>query len=98
MIEPIRTLITDPSEPVRLHALDRPADPQEQIIRLADLLRDVATTLTLVQTCITRDWFSDPNRAHQRATARILEASEAMGRAEDTLQDLSMAMRASGRL
>lgn len=98
MIEPIRTLNDDPSAPVRLHALDRPADPQEQIIRLADLLRDVAVTLTLVQTVITRDWYSDPHRAHQRATARVLEASEAMSRAEDALQDLSMAMRASGRL
>lgn len=97
MIEPIRTL-DDPSAPVRLHALDRPADPQSEIIRLADLLRDVAVTLTLLQTVITRDWYTDPNRAHQRATARVLEASEAMSRAEDALQDLSMAMRSSGRL
>lgn len=97
MIEPIRTL-DDDSRPVRLHALDRPADPQAEIIRLADLLRDVAVTLTLLQTCITRDWYSDPHRAHQRATARILEASEAMSRAEGALQDLSMAMRSAGRL
>ncbi|MCC7369663.1 MAG: hypothetical protein IT306_14635 [Chloroflexi bacterium] len=97
MIEPIRTL-TDDSQPVRLHALDRPRDPQTEIIRLADLLRDVAVTLTMLQTVITRDWYTDPQRAHQRATARIVEANDGMGRAEDALQSLSMALRATGGL
>lgn len=95
--QPIRTLIDD-SQPVRLHALDRPADPQAEIIRLADLLRDVAVTLTMLQTNVTRDWFHDPNRAHQRATARIVEANETLARAEDALQSLSMALRATGGL
>lgn len=98
MIEPIRILDQNDSQPIRLHALDRPADVQAEIIRLADLLRDLAVTLQLLQTNVTRDWYSDPARAHQRATARIVEASETLGRAEDALQSLSMAIRATGGL
>lgn len=96
MIEPIR--IHDDDDASRAPTLRLVDDSQALIIELADLYRDLAVTLTLLQSNVTRDWFSDPERAHRRATARIIEANETLSRAEDTRERLARALRSAGRL
>lgn len=100
MIEPIRVL-TDDSRPVRLHALDRPADPQAEIIALADHLREAACKLTLVQGVIDQMVTLDAQKQQRSKTlvwALLLEAAEAVSHAEDAVLEFAQAKRAQGRL
>lgn len=91
-----------PAQMPTLRLVQQPHDAQAEIIRLADLLRDVATKLTLLrEVALTQMVTLDHLRQQRAATlanALLLEAGEAVSHAEDAVQDLARAKRAAGRL
>jgi hypothetical protein len=86
------------SRPLKLRADDLRDDSQVVAIELAEHMRMLLADALVLRTVITRDFQADPERALRRATSRVVELCEAVGRADDTRERLSRSLRAAGRL
>jgi hypothetical protein len=73
-------------------------DAQELMIELAEQISEATTEIIMLRAILDHDIYGDTERAIRRAQQRCHEVAEGIGRAADTRERLTRALRATGRL
>lgn len=84
--------------PITLRALDRADTAPEQLIDLAEQLRDLLDQVVQVRDLHQRSLRATDERLRSRVLARLVDLHETAGRALDSQERLARTLRSTGRL